>query len=208
MQVGEHYLPCRPGDVKLTTQGAYTNQMNTIDPKTGEANFGGLTAEGTYTWSLNTTVCEGDACVVDGAKRDRLVWPGDLVIQTQTMSVSTYEMTPLRQSLESLFYQQKDDGMLPYLGWDFQGRKHGYVSFTYHLHNLISLSHYVRYSGDEEYLSDKWPNFVRAVEWSLSHVDDSGLMNVTSDRDWLREGMGGHVSRRSPSVRVRVLRLS
>lgn len=168
--------------------------MNTIEPTTGESNFGGLTAEGTYTWSLNTTVCDGIACVVDGAKRDRLVWPGDLVIQTQTMSISTYDMEPLRNSIEALFFGQAEDGMLPYLGWDFQGRNHSYMSFTYHLHNLISLAHYVRYTGDYEYLAKKWPDFVRAIEWSLSHIDDTGLMNVTSDRDWLRVGMGGHVS--------------
>jgi hypothetical protein len=53
--------------------GVYTVQLNTIDPSTGKSNFGGLTAEGTYTWSLNTTVCESEAaCLVDGAKRDRL----------------------------------------------------------------------------------------------------------------------------------------
>nr|XP_036575468.1 uncharacterized protein CTRU02_14596 [Colletotrichum truncatum]KAF6782040.1 hypothetical protein CTRU02_14596 [Colletotrichum truncatum] len=158
----------------------------------GESNFGGRTAEGTYTWSLNTTVCEGIACVVDGAKRDRLVWPGDLVVQVQTMAVSTYDMEPLRVSLESLFFGQAANGMLPYLGWDFQGRKHGYVSFTYHLHNLNSLAHYVRYSGDNEYLAAKWPAFVKAINWSLSHIDSTGLMLVTSNRDWLRAGMGGH----------------
>ncbi|KAL2783031.1 hypothetical protein BJX66DRAFT_345321 [Aspergillus keveii] len=51
--------------------GAYTVQLNTIDPSTGESNFGGLTAEGTYTWSLNTTVCESEAAclVVHEARR-------------------------------------------------------------------------------------------------------------------------------------------
>ncbi|KAL2837609.1 alpha-L-rhamnosidase A precursor [Aspergillus pseudodeflectus] len=173
--------------------GSYTVQLNTIDPTTGESNFGGRTAQGTYTWSLNTTVCESDAaCLVDGAKRDRLVWPGDLMIQAQTVAVSTNDMVPLRDSIESLFVGQHGNGMLPYLGWDFQGRKHGYVSFTYHLHNLITLAHYARFSGDTEYLAAKWPAFKKAIEWSLSHVDASGLMNVTSNRDWLRVGMGGH----------------
>lgn len=150
------------------------------------------------------------ACVVDGAKRDRLVWPGDLVVQTQSVAVSTYDMVPLRDSIESLFYGQNENGMLPYLGWDFQGRKHGYVSFTYHLHNLGTLAHYVRYSGDRKYLAEKWPAFKKGIAWSLSHIDSSGLMNVTSNRDWLRVGMGGHVSshKRSPHYRADDCRIS
>lgn len=43
-----------------------------------------------------------------------------------------------------------------------------------------------------EYLQGKWDDWKFAMNYSLSTIDDSGLMNVTSSNDWLRFGMGGH----------------
>lgn len=103
-------------------------------------------------------------------------------------------MDAIYNSIDSLLIEQNKNGMLPYLGWDYQARQHSYISFTYHLHNLISLAHYIRFSGNDAYLTATWPRWVAAMNWSLASIDSSGLMNVTSNRDWLRSGMGGHVS--------------
>jgi hypothetical protein len=46
--------------------------------------------------------------------------------------------------------------------------------------------------GDIEYLSSLWPQWKHALSFSLSFIDSTGLMNVTSPSDWLRFGMGGH----------------
>jgi hypothetical protein len=46
--------------------------------------------------------------------------------------------------------------------------------------------------GDIEYLSSLWSQWKLALSFSLSFIDDTGLMNVTSPSDWLRFGMGGH----------------
>ena len=82
--------------------------------------------------------------------------------------------------------------MLPYAGYPFSDL--GIVSFTYHLYSLIGISYYYQYSGDLEYLQSTWRNFTKGLAWSLSYIDSSGLMNVTSAADWLRVGMGGHVT--------------
>jgi hypothetical protein len=37
-----------------------------------------------------------------------------------------------------------------------------------------------------------WDDVKLAMNFSLSFIDASGLMNVTSPNDWLRFGMGGH----------------
>lgn len=66
------------------------------------------------------------------------------------------------------------------------------MSFTYHLYSLIGISYYYRFTGNLQYVEDNWDHFTRGVEWSLSSIDSSGLMNVTSAADWLRVGMGGH----------------
>lgn len=188
--------------------GAYTNQLCLIDPVYGDAiPFFNSTIIGngvTDEWWSNYTVANGTSATVDGAKRDRLVWPGDMVISIPSIFASTNDLYSVFNSLESLLRLQKPDGMLPYAGVPFS-TKVSFVSFTYHLHNLISMAYYYQYSGDLSWLSSRWEVFKRGIEWSLGSVDSSGLMNVTSSSDWLRAGMGGHVSSTIDRYPVRLL---
>jgi hypothetical protein len=46
--------------------------------------------------------------------------------------------------------------------------------------------------GQLEYSKSLWDQWKLALNFSLSFIDDTGLMNVTSPSDWLRFGMGGH----------------
>jgi hypothetical protein len=46
--------------------------------------------------------------------------------------------------------------------------------------------------GDIVYLASRWTQWKLALSFSLSFIDTTGLMNVTSPSDWLRFGMGGH----------------
>lgn len=125
---------------------------------------------------------------MDGAKRDRLVWAGDMAIAVPAIVVSYDDLISVANSLDSLFAIQNQTGRLPYAGDPFPDS----VSFTYHLYTLIGVSDYYLYSGDLEYARGKWPAYKRAIDWSLSHIDESDLMNVTAPNDWLRFGMGGH----------------
>lgn len=43
-----------------------------------------------------------------------------------------------------------------------------------------------------EWIRAKWEERKLGMNYSLSTVDGSGLMNVSSNADWLRFGMGGH----------------
>lgn len=42
------------------------------------------------------------------------------------------------------------------------------------------------------FLSGIWDQYKAGLNFSLSFIDSTGLMNVTSSADWLRFGMGGH----------------
>ena len=67
--------------------GAYTNQICTIDPDHGNA-LVHLREDGfsstdpqtpiNVTWYNNYTITNGTSALVDGAKRDRLDWAGDM----------------------------------------------------------------------------------------------------------------------------------
>jgi hypothetical protein len=62
--------------------GAYTNQICTIDPTHGNAlthlfEINSSVSDATnVTWYYNYTITEGASALVDGAKRDRIVWAG------------------------------------------------------------------------------------------------------------------------------------
>lgn len=128
---------------------------------------------------------------MDGAKRDTLVWPGDIFVSGASVAYSTYAMDAIKNSIESLMLLQTPEGILPYVGVPFFAMINA-VSFTYHLHTLIGLHTYYIYTGDEAWISSYWDQYKRGVQWSLSNIDESGLMDVTASADWLRSGMGGH----------------
>ncbi|KAB2579338.1 putative alpha-l-rhamnosidase protein [Lasiodiplodia theobromae] len=177
--------------------GAYTNQICTIDPKYGDSliYLNKITSNmssddvGSLPWYVNYTITNGTSALVDGAKRDRLVWAGDMAIAVPGVVASTNDLISIQNSLNSLFdIQNKSSGQLPYAGRPFT-----YIlSHTYHLYTVIGVADYFLYSGDMDYLQSMWDSIKLAMDFSLSFIDSSGLMNVTSANDWLRFGMGGH----------------
>jgi hypothetical protein len=162
--------------------GAYTAQTNVIAPTTGRV--WGPPASG---WNNSGTVGVGDEVLVDGAKRDRTVWPGDLGVSVPTEYASLGDVTPTRNALTTLFNHQAASGELPFAGPEVNF----YGSDTYHLWTLIGTANYYQYSHDSTWLSGEWANYVRALQYSLAKVGSDGLMNVTGTADWARGGQGG-----------------
>lgn len=162
--------------------GAYTAQTNTIAPTTGRV--WGPPASG---WDNSGTVGVGDEVLVDGAKRDRTVWPGDLGVSVPTEFTSLGDMTPTRNALTTLFDHQAASGELPFAGPDVNF----YGSDTYHLWTLIGTATYVQDTHDTSWLAGEWANYVRALQFSLGKVGSDGLMNVTGTADWARGDQGG-----------------
>ncbi|ETS79031.1 hypothetical protein PFICI_08884 [Pestalotiopsis fici W106-1] len=172
--------------------GAYTAQLCTIDPAYGDAFDGWYLPDGLIDWSLNATLTEGRSCLVDGGKRDRVVWSGDMVVTIPTVGVSTNDMYSMRNSIDSLLSVQKSNGQLPYFGWTYSSKTHSYISSTYHLHTIVDLLYYVQWSADTDYLTTVWSRVVAALQWSLSSVDDTGLMSVGCGSDWGRPKISGY----------------
>ncbi|KAK7513602.1 bacterial alpha-L-rhamnosidase domain-containing protein [Phyllosticta citriasiana] len=178
--------------------GAYTNQLCTIDPKHGDAlaYLDVITSDmpgdevGTLPWFNNFTITNGTSCLVDGAKRDRLIWAGDYAIAVPGLVVSTNDLVSVQNALISLFdFQDKKTGQLPYAGTPF----HPKLSLTYHMYTLIGISNYYLYSDDLDFLKSIWDDVKLATTFALGYVDETGLMNATAaPDDWLRFGMGGY----------------
>ncbi|KAJ8115067.1 hypothetical protein ONZ43_g4753 [Nemania bipapillata] len=158
--------------------GAYTNQICSADPTTGVA-LGAPFAG----WYYNYTVS-------NGGKRDRVVWPGDIVISGPSIFVSTNSLEPIRNAIDSLFLYQKVDGRLPAAGYPLA--QLFAWSFTYHCHTLNDVYDYYMFSGDIDYLRSLWEQYKLGVNYPLQFIDSSGLANVTTISDWGRGGMSGH----------------
>lgn len=175
--------------------GAWTLQLSTILPTEGGAlidfnkNFDHNRAP-PGAWFANFTVARGNAVTTDGAKRDRMVWPGDMTIAVPGIAVSTYDMVAIRNALNIIYELQYSDGSLPYAGPPM-GAFHEF-SDTYHMHTLLGTYFYVLYSGDLDWLKDKWRAYTKALAVSINKVDELGLLHVTSTSDWNRWGMTGH----------------
>ena len=183
----------------LTTDwilGAYSDQMVTIDPTRGASVVSTVFYEnqtnndGTIPWFLNFTITNGTSVLTDGAKRDRVVWPGDMSIAVPSIGVSTYDLISIRNGLDSLVFYQRADGMFPYAGYPILAA--GFISYTYHLHTLINLYNYYQWSGDQAFLESVWDSWKAGMAWATDQIDATGLANVSSSADWLRFGMGGH----------------
>ncbi|KAK5055152.1 hypothetical protein LTR84_012900 [Exophiala bonariae] len=192
------YFHCEDDQInRVWYAGAYTNELCTIDPTAGNSLIYLGTVNSTsnvsepLAWYNNYTISNGTAVLVDGGKRDRLVWPGDILISQPGIFVSSYDMEMLRESLESLLVEQNSSGALPYAGRPF-GEMLPVWSFTYHLHSLNDIYDYYLYTGNETFLKQSWDIYKQALNFSLSFIDDSGMANVTTSADWLRFGMGGH----------------
>ncbi|KAJ3467715.1 hypothetical protein MRS44_005279 [Fusarium solani] len=169
--------------------GVYTNQLCSIDPTTG-----GIVRLSENNWFYNYTISEGVVSLVDGAKRDRVVWSGDIVVSAPSMFVSTNKLDGIRNAINHVMSLQLDDGRLPWAGLPFQNPDPSKFqwSFTYHLHALNNIYEYYLFTGDLEYLVGYWPRYKKAMEFSLDTIDETGLADVPTGMDWLRSGMGGH----------------
>jgi hypothetical protein len=162
--------------------GAYTVQTNTIAPQTGRV--WGPPASG---WDNSSTVGVGSEVLVDGAKRDRTVWPGDLGVSVPTEYASLGDLTPSRNALTTLYAHQDASGELPFAGPEVNF----YGSDTYHLWTLIGTATYYQYSHDRTWLNAEWAGYARALAFSLAEVGGDGLMTVRNTADWARADQGG-----------------
>ncbi|BBA96612.1 putative alpha-L-rhamnosidase [Actinacidiphila reveromycinica] len=164
--------------------GAYTVQTNIVANNQGRV--WGPPAVG---WNNGARIGEaGDTVLVDGAKRDRTVWPGDLGISVLTDYVSLGDMRTVRDSLQTLYNHQAGNGALPYAGpaVDFIGN-----SDTYHLWTLIGTASYLQFTGDTAWATGIYPRYKAALDYVTAKIDGDGLLDVTASADWARTDSDG-----------------
>ncbi|WP_405774435.1 alpha-L-rhamnosidase C-terminal domain-containing protein [Streptomyces sp. NBC_00859] len=165
--------------------GAYTVQTNIVAGDQGRV--WGPPAAG---WDNSGRVGEsGDTVLVDGAKRDRTVWPGDLGISVLTDHVSLGDLGTVRNALQTLYnHQDPATGALPYAGPAVNSVGN---SDAYHLWTLIGTAAYVQLSGDLDWMRTVYGAYRKALAYAVAKIDDDGLLAVTATADWARTDADG-----------------
>lgn len=131
----------------------HTLEMCTVDPA-----LGGV--DGRH------SIGEGKWVLVDGAKRDRLIWTGDIAPMGMAAYVSDYNTAAVRDSLLSLSDYQQRDGYIPacspgpMLGRIASGFFGDYVAWW-----IVSLHQYFMHTDDRETVAEVFPNVKRALHY-------------------------------------------
>lgn len=133
--------------------GLHTIEMCTVDPALGGHRS-------------NHRIGEGDWVLVDGAKRDRLIWTGDLSPMGAAIYMSDFNTTALRDSLISLSAHQRADGYIPGcspapgLGRAVNRLFGDYVAWW-----IVTLYQYYLHTGDKETLTGQMPVVKKALNY-------------------------------------------
>lgn len=86
---------------RIWYSGAYTLQTNAVPVDTGRQ-----VPMMTSGWANNRTLGPGDTIIVDGAKRDRAVWPGDMGVAVPSTFVSIGDLDSVKNALQVMYNTQ------------------------------------------------------------------------------------------------------
>ena len=153
---------------RLWYAGAYTVQMDTIDPSTG--------------WPAGNdyNVAEGPTAITDGAKRDRSDWVGDQAVEDPVSYLTTGNTLAPKDSSEFDARGAAADGQVPgvYLPDYFGGSGYNYGFAEYASWWARNYWTYYLYTGDRAYLGQWFPTMQRDIAWLYSLIDSNGLINT------------------------------
>jgi alpha-L-rhamnosidase len=156
-----------------------------------------------YSNALNTTAALSAfgapgvntvSSIVDGAKRDRAIWIGDMNVEGPTTFYSTDQAAYIKNSLQLLGTYQLSSGFvtgdLPpqdpaHTGAPIAGTTTTY-SASYSMYFVLALESYYRYTGDTAFIRQEWPIVQNELAWNATQLDGNGLFNTNSDdgADW------------------------
>jgi alpha-L-rhamnosidase len=132
--------------------------------------------------------------IMDGAKRDRDVWEGDLSVEAPTLFYSFGASAYVRDSLQLLGSHQLQSGFIegrraPGDPVNTTGLLPGTVSqysASYSMYFVANLATYYLYTGDLAFVRDEWPIVQRELAWNAQQLDAQGLFetNASDGNNW------------------------
>jgi hypothetical protein len=154
--------------------GAYTTQMDMVP--------------------AGVASCFSVPVIFDGAKRDRAIWSGDLLITNPVaqLSLGTNSVPYVKGSIDSIFNLQAANGRLT-SAVGFRGcGKFDYAN-TYSAYSAIIAIQYYRYTGDTAYITGLRSRLESATAYHATRLNANGLV-VTGDPDYWQTTQSGEVT--------------
>lgn len=116
----------------------------------------------------------------DGAKRDRLAWPGDLSVALPAVLVSTNDLVSVQNSIDSIYaLQNMTTGKLPYVALPPGSVASGLssaLSFTYHCYSLIGVHDFYLYNVSSSPIEGiRETNTSSRVTWNIYQANGSNI---------------------------------
>jgi hypothetical protein len=154
--------------------GAYTAQMDMVP--TGVAS------------------CFTVPVIFDGAKRDRAIWSGDLMVTNPValLSIGSNSVPYIKGAIDSIMNLQGPSGRLT-SAVGFRGCGAFDYANTYSAYSAIIAIQYYRYTGDSAYVTALLPKLEAATAYHATRLDANGLA-VTNDPDYWQTTQTGEVT--------------
>jgi hypothetical protein len=154
--------------------GAYTAQMDMVP--------------------VGVAACFTRPVIFDGAKRDRAIWSGDLLISDPValLSLGSNAAPYVTGSIDAFMDIQQASGRLT-SAVGFRGCGGFDYAVTYSNYSAIIAIQYYRYTGDTAYITGLLPNLEAATAYAASRLNANGLI-VTNDNDYWQTRQDGEVT--------------
>ncbi|MEU6799032.1 hypothetical protein ABZ907_45700 [Nonomuraea wenchangensis] len=154
--------------------GAYTTQMDMVP--------------------AGVSSCFSQPVIFDGAKRDRAIWSGDLLITNPVaqLSLGTGSVPYVKGSINAIMNLQAAGGRLT-SAVGFRGCGAFDYAVTYSAYSAIIAVQYYRYTGDTAYITALLPRLEAATAYHATRLNANGLV-VTNDPDYWQTTQSGEVT--------------
>jgi len=159
---------------RMWYSGAYTAQMDMVP--------------------AGVASCFTQPVVFDGAKRDRAIWSGDLMVTDPValLSIGSNSVPSIKGAIDSIMNLQAASGRLT-SAVGFRGCGAFDFATTYSAYSAIIAVQYYRYTGDTAYVRSLLPRLEAAAAFHATRVDASGLV-ATNDPDYWQMSQSGEVT--------------
>ena len=147
-------------------KAAYTLNLCTIKSEEG------------YVRGSNRKICDGEWVLVDGAKRDRLLWICDLNVSAASMYATFNETDIVKNALAEMVKSQLEHGNIPAASPVGFVKDSTYTFFEGAQWWIYVFEEYFRYTNDVEFVKKYYRSAVRMLEYAESLCDEDGLVRV------------------------------
>lgn len=126
------------------------------------------------------------SCLIDGAKRDRACFGGDVFVTGRSLAYSTGDFDTWSGSLQLLMSHQTGDGLLGNL-CSIQAPEHdtqddpptyAFYSLTYALLLIVSVNDYWYHSGDRSFVERNFKKMQDQMRLAVRYLNSSGLVEA------------------------------